>query len=82
MAMSVNPTNEGILSVVMGQRDPAAMIRPRSTVPIRACGHGVPRQQAGHMTARFRRSTRVKKPLLAGGHPHMTTQDKIHLVAD
>jgi len=72
MAMSVNPTNEGIQSTVMGQYDLVAMIWPRSTVPIRACGQGAPRQQAGHMTARFRHALRVKKPLLAGGHPHMT----------
>jgi hypothetical protein len=73
MAMSVNPINEGSLSDVMGQCDPAAMIRSRSTVPIRACGQGVPRQQAGHMTASCRLSRRAKKTLLAGGHPHMTT---------
>jgi hypothetical protein len=72
MAMSVNPTNEGNLSDVMGHYDPVAMIRLRSTVPIRVCGHVVPRQQAGHMTARFRLATLAKKPLLAGGHPHMT----------
>src|SRR5258708_8009415 len=72
MAMSVNPINEGSLSDVMGQCDPAAMIRSRSTVPIRACGQGVPRQQAGHMTASCRLSRRAKKTLLAGGHPHMT----------
>src|SRR5579862_981202 len=72
MAMSVNPTNEKNLSFVMGQRDPAAMIRPRSTVPIRASGHLVPRQQAGHMTASDQLAKNAKKPLPTGGHPHMT----------
>src|SRR4051812_48600810 len=72
MAMSVNPTDEGNLSNVMGHHDPVAMIRPRSTVPIRACGHVVPRQQAGHMTARFRFASGARKPLRVGGHPHMT----------
>jgi hypothetical protein len=50
MAMSVNRRIERNLSNVMGQRDPEAMIRVRSTDPIRASGL-VPRQQAGHMTA-------------------------------
>jgi hypothetical protein len=75
MAMSVNPTSEENLPIVRGQPDPAAMIRLRSTVPIRACGLQVPRQQAGHMTARFRHAAHVKKPLLAGGHPHMTMEE-------
>jgi hypothetical protein len=51
MAMSVNPTIEGNLSFVMGHRDPAAMIRPRSTDPIRARGHVRLHPQAEHMTA-------------------------------
>jgi hypothetical protein len=50
MALSVNRQIEADLSLVMGQRDPEAMIRSRSTVPIRASGL-VPRKQAGHMTA-------------------------------
>src|SRR5437667_12852693 len=56
MASSVNRRIEGYLSRVMGQRDPAGLIRPRPTEPIRACGLA-PRHQAGHMTAiglRFR----------------------------
>ena len=79
MAMSVNPTSEGNLPIVMGQCDPAAMIRLRSTVPIRAGGPRVPRQQAGHMTARFRHAAHVKKSLLAGGHPHMTIDKGIDI---
>jgi hypothetical protein len=71
MAMSVNPTIEGNLSAVMGHRDPAAMIRPRSTDPITARGHAVPHHEAEHMTAAGRGITR-KKPLPSEGHPHMT----------
>src|SRR5260221_13889950 len=75
MAMSVNPKNEGTLSFAMGHCAPAAMIRPRSTVPIRACGHHVPRQQAGHMTARYSACQSREKSLQAGGHPHMTNEN-------
>ena len=71
MAMSVNRRIERTLPNVMGQRDPEAMIRVRSTDPIRASGL-VPRQQAGHMTASDCTRQNVIKPLLAGGHPHMT----------
>jgi hypothetical protein len=75
MALSVNRQIEADLSFVMGQRDPEAMIRSRSTVPIRASGP-VPRKQAGHMTASDRQFRNAKKPLLAGGHPHMTKEDR------
>jgi len=71
MASSVNRRIEGHLSRVMGQRDPAGLIRPRSTEPIRACGFA-PRLQAVHMTAIGLRCRHVKKSLPAGGHPHMT----------
>src|SRR4051812_24079829 len=50
MAMSVNRRIERTLPNVMGQRDPEAMIRVRSTDPIRASGL-VPRAKAAHMTA-------------------------------
>ena len=71
MAMSVNRRIEPTLPTVMGQRDPEAMIRVRSTDPIRASGL-VPRQQAGHVTASDRSCRNARKPLPAGGHPHMT----------
>jgi len=71
MAMSVNPTIEGNLLLVMGHRDLAAMIRPRSTDPIRARGHIAPHHEAEHMTALAASNTR-KNPLPSGGHPHMT----------
>src|SRR5205807_3020475 len=74
MASSVNRRIEGYLPRVMGQRDPAGLIRPRSTEPIRACGRA-PRHQAGHMTAIGLRCRHVKKSLRAGGHPHMTRGD-------
>ena len=76
MAVSVNRQIEADLLLVMGQCDPAAMIRSRSTGPIRASGL-VPRKQAGHMTASGRISQNAKKPLLAGGHPHMTKMDRV-----
>jgi len=69
--MSVNPTIEGNLLLVMGHRDLAAMIRPRSTDPIRARGHIAPHHEAEHMTALAASNTR-KNPLPSGGHPHMT----------
>jgi hypothetical protein len=71
MAMSVKRRIERNLPTVMGQRDPEAMIRVRSTDPIRASGL-VPRQQAGHMTASDYTRQNAIKPLPAGGHPHMT----------
>src|SRR5580698_3173723 len=71
MAMSVKRRIERNLPAVMGQRDPEAMIRVRSTDPIRASGL-VPRQQAGHMTASDYTRQNAIKPLPAGGHPHMT----------
>src|SRR5437870_2473085 len=74
MAMSVNPAIEGNPPLSSGHGDPAAMIRPRSTVPIRARGHVVPHQQAAHMTATGRTCTRVKT-LASRGHPHMTTRN-------
>src|SRR5438552_6679321 len=73
MASSVNRRIKTDLVSSLGHRDPAGMIRPRSTDPIRARGH-VPQIQAGHMTASDRQSQNAKKPLLAGGHPHMTTE--------
>src|SRR6476646_665762 len=75
MAMSVKRRIERNLPAVMGQRDPEAMIRVRSTDPIRASGL-VPRQQAGHMTASDYTSQNAIKPLPAGGHPHMTVRAK------
>jgi hypothetical protein len=66
MAMSVNRLIERDLSPVLGQRDPVAMIRTRSTVPIRACGPR-PRQQAGHMTARCRHLHARDKTLASWG---------------
>ena len=50
MASSVDRRIETDLRRAMGQCDLAGLIRPRSTDPIRACGHW-PRRQAGHMTA-------------------------------
>src|SRR5947208_6822234 len=75
MASSVNRRIETDLVSSLGHRDPAGMIRPRSTDPIRARGH-VPQIQAGHMTASDRQSQNAKKPLLAGGHPHMTVKKR------
>src|SRR6266446_4387719 len=71
MASSVDRRIEGYLSRDMRQRDPAGLIRPRSTEPIRACGQ-VPRHQAGHMTAIGLRCRHAEKSLRAGGHPHMS----------
>jgi hypothetical protein len=65
MAVSVNRQIEGKLSRVMGQRDPAGLIRPRSSSPIRACGL-VPRQRAGRMTA-IGRPCRHAKTLASRG---------------
>jgi hypothetical protein len=67
MAMSVNPTIEGNLLFVMGHYDPVAMIRPRSTDPIRARGHVVPHHKAEHMTAAGRTSTARTKTLAKRG---------------
>ncbi|HJT06272.1 MAG TPA: hypothetical protein VJ747_05080 [Stellaceae bacterium] len=67
MAMSVNPAIEGYLSAVMGHLDPAAMIRPRSTGPIKASGHAVPQQQAVHMTAAGRTLHTREKSLASRG---------------
>ena len=72
MASSVDRRIEGDLSEDMGQRDPASLIRPRSTEPIRAWGLP-PRQQAGHMTASDLRFQYAKFSLRAGGHPHMSS---------
>src|SRR5665213_4089901 len=66
MAMSVNRRIERNLPAVMGQRDPEAMIRVRSTDPIRASGL-VPRQQAGHMTASDLISQSAKRTLARRG---------------
>jgi len=71
MASSVNRRIETDLSRVMGKCDPAGLIGPRSTDPIRACGHR-PRPQAGHMTASDLPLPTREKPLQAGGHPHMS----------
>src|SRR6266853_853015 len=71
MASSVDRRIEAYLSRVMGQRDPAGLIRARSTEPIGACGSW-PRTQAGHMTASDQSCPNAKKSLQAGGHPHMT----------
>jgi hypothetical protein len=76
MASSVNRRIEGHLSRDMGQRDPAGLIRPRSTEPIRACGLA-PRLQAVHMTAIGLRCRHLKKSLRAGGHPHMSRGDAL-----
>src|SRR5579875_2391252 len=66
MAMSVNRRIGRNLPIVMGQRDPEAMIRVRSTDPIRASGL-VPQQQAGHMTASDRTRRNAKKTLASRG---------------
>src|SRR5206468_9001831 len=76
MAMSVNPAIEGNQPLSSGHCDPAAMIGPRSTVPIRARGHVVPHQQAAHMTATGRTCTRGKT--LANRGP--STHDRDHFV--
>jgi hypothetical protein len=75
--MSVNPAIEGNQPLSSGHCDPAAMIGPRSTVPIRARGHVVPQQQAAHMTATGCISTRVKA--LASRGP--STHDRIAATA-
>src|ERR1700690_1948214 len=66
MAMSVNRRIERTLPTVMGQRDPEAMIRVRSTDPIRASGLA-PRSKAGHMTASDFTCQNVKKTLASRG---------------
>lgn len=66
MAMSVNRRIERTLPNVMGQRDPEAMIRVRSTDPIRASGL-VPRSKAGHMTASDCTCQNAKKTLANRG---------------
>jgi hypothetical protein len=78
MAMSVNPTNEGNLSVVMGHRDPVAMIRLRSNGSHQGLRSFAPHQQAGHMTARFRFASGARILLRVGGHPHMTVWEKLN----
>lgn len=75
MAMSVNRRIEADLSLVMGQRDPAGMIRLDPRFPSGPAANVVPHPEAAHMTASGRTSTRVKKPLPAGGHPHMTMHE-------
>src|SRR5213593_3902784 len=70
MAMSVNPAIEGNQPLSSGHCDPAAMIGPRSTVPIRARGHVVPHQQAVHMTATGRTCTRGKTLANRGPSTH------------
>src|SRR5205807_6603846 len=70
MAMSVNPAIEGNQPLSSGHCDPAAMIGPRSTVPIRARGHVVPHQQAAHMTATGRTCTRGKTLANRGPSTH------------
>ena len=74
MAMSVNRRIERTLPNVMGQHDPEAMIRVRSTDPIRASGLPCHNQQAGHMTASDHLRRNAKKLLPVGGHPHMTVK--------
>jgi hypothetical protein len=66
MAMSVNRRIERTLPNVMGQRDPEAMIRVRSTDPIRASGL-VPRAKAAHMTASDCTCRNAKKTLANRG---------------
>jgi hypothetical protein len=73
MAMSVNPAIEANLSFVMGHRDPAAMIRPRSTVPIRARGRVRLHPQAEHMTAIDRRQNAQKTLAKRGPSTHDET---------
>jgi len=73
MAMSVNPAIEGNQPLSSGHCDPAAMIGPRSTVPIRARGHVVPHQQAVHMTATGRTCTRGKTLANRGPSTHDTS---------
>ncbi len=66
MAVSVNRPIEADLSNVLGRYDPVAMIRSRSTVPIRASGLA-PRKQAGHMTASDRQYPEREKTLACRG---------------
>src|SRR5271166_176947 len=70
----VNRRIEGYLSRVMGQRDPAGLIRLRSTEPIRACGLA-PRHQAGHMTAIGLRCRYAKNPCGPGAILGPSTHD-------
>src|SRR5205807_4960588 len=77
MAMSVNPAIEGNQPLSSGHCDPAAMIGPRSTVPIRARGHVVPHQQAAHMTATGRTCTRGKTLANRGPSTHDNLSSRI-----
>src|SRR6187200_794081 len=71
MASSVERRIEDTLRRVKGHHDPAGLIRPRSTVPIKACGY--PAAQPGRThDASDRFAVTVTKPLQGGGHPHMT----------
>src|SRR6185436_4875200 len=67
MARSVHNAIESSLASSSGHRDPAAMIRARSTVPIMASGRVVPHSKAAHMTATNRPSPRVTKTLASRG---------------
>src|SRR5271166_4782242 len=62
----VNRRIEGYLSRVMGQRDPAGLIRLRSTEPIRACGLAPP---PGRTHDRNWPSMQIREKILAGRGP-------------
>src|ERR1700726_1677029 len=74
MAMSVNPAIEGNQPLSSGHCDPAAMIGPRSTVPIRARGHGRAAATGRTHDRNWPPLHARKKLLRAGGHPHMTAR--------
>src|SRR6476646_7755694 len=80
MAMSVNRRIERTLPNVMGQRDPEAMIRVRSTDPIRASGL-VPRAKAAHMTASDCTCRNAKKTLANRGPSTHDGEAGFHLRA-
>jgi hypothetical protein len=67
MASSVNRRIEGYLSRVMGQRDPAGLIRPRPTEPIRACGLVL--RQTGQTHDRDWSSMQTREKILASRGP-------------
>jgi nucleoside-diphosphate-sugar epimerase len=70
MAISVNRAIDGNQPLSLGHCGPAAMIGPRSTVPITARGHVVPQHQAAHMTATGRTCTHVKTRANRGPSTH------------
>src|SRR6266436_909348 len=67
MASSVKRRIEGNLTRVKGQCDPVGLIRPRSTVPIKACGSDA--AQTGRTHDRKRPSLAARKKTLARRGP-------------